>query len=132
MTINQLQLIQHPHITKIIALILGYCAWFAIAQYENIQATYQVPIYFYDTQNQVKSSHTSVTLIVSGKRSIVHELDSNPPSIHIDASSFTAGQHEINLNSQNLFLPDNIKLVNLIPSHISIIFNPIEHTNNHE
>ncbi|MCX5924095.1 MAG: hypothetical protein NTZ68_01570 [Candidatus Dependentiae bacterium] len=97
--------------------------WFFVSQYQWTTIDQNVPLCFY--QNQDQSSRTilapdNVMIKISGPRKEIYQFDPLQSAVHIDASSFDDGNHEIQLSRENLFLPDSVKLVQLIPSHISI------------
>jgi len=121
-------LIQHHHSTKVFSLILGYCLWFWIAQYQAVSQSYQANIYFYDTQNKQITAPNSVQVVLQGSRKDIYHFNPEHLAIHLDGSTYSQNTHEIPLTKENLFLPDTIKLIDLTPSHISIHVNPTEKT----
>lgn len=120
MKTNLNALIQHPHITKICSIILAYSIWFCVAQHQLISQTYQAPIYFYDAATKNIQAPDSIQITLQGPRKELYNFKSHHASIHLDGSKLTAGNQEIILTRENLFLPDTLKLVDLLPSHISI------------
>lgn len=125
---NLAAIIQHRHSTKLFSLILGYCLWFCIAQYQTVTKRYQAPIFFYDTQNQLITTINTIDLVLQGSRSDMYYFNPAHSAIHLDGSTLHEGNNELTLSKENLFLPDNLKLIDLIPSHITIHVNPIEKT----
>ncbi|MBP9765020.1 hypothetical protein KBD08_01665 [Candidatus Babeliales bacterium] len=113
-------IIQHPHALKIWSLVLGYSIWYCVAQHQTITQHYQAPILFFDTNNMNLSTQDSVEIILQGSRQDMHYFNPDHAAIHIDSTTLRPGQQEIMIDRENLFLPDTIKLVDLIPSHISI------------
>ncbi|MBI2345204.1 hypothetical protein HYV10_04020 [Candidatus Dependentiae bacterium] len=120
MKINLPAMIQHRHITRIYSIILGYSIWFCIAQHQVISQTYQAPIYFYDIKTEYVIAPTSIEITVQGNRKEVYKFKKEHAEIHLDGSKFKEGNQEIVLGKENLFLPDTLKLVDLVPGHISI------------
>ena len=51
---------------------------------------------------------------------ILQKFDAYQSAIHLDASTLDLGNNHVMLIKENLFLPDEINLVNLIPSHLQI------------
>lgn len=113
-------MIQHRHTTKIYSIILGYSFWFCIAQHQVISQTYQAPIYFYDTKTEYLTSPASVEITLQGHRKELYKFKKEHAEIHLDGSKLQEGNQEIILGRENLFLPDTLKLVDLVPAHISI------------
>lgn len=120
MKINLIATIQHSHVTKFFSLILGYSIWFYIGQYQTITQTYQAPIYFYDIKDALIKAPKSAVITVQGMRQQVYKFKKEHAEIHIDGSNLKEGTQEIFLNHENLFLPETLKLIDLIPTHISI------------
>lgn len=111
-------ILQHNHFIKISSCIIGYCLWFFIAQHQSITLTQQAPLCFYQhNSNYTIQAPDSIKVVVSGPRQEVYRLNN---ALHIDASSYKEGSYLIELTKENLFLPDTIKLLELIPSHVSI------------
>jgi len=125
---NIIAIIQHRHSTKLFSLILGYSLWFCMAQYQTITKTIQAPLYFYDTNHQQCSSINAVELVLQGSRSDIYHFNPAHGAIHLDGSNLHPGENELTLSKENLFLPDSLKLVDLVPSHITIHVNSIEKT----
>lgn len=120
MKINLIAMIHHRHTTKIYSIILGYSIWFCIAQHQVISQTYQAPIYFYDTKTEFITAPASAEITLQGNRKELYKFKKEHAEIHLDGSNLKDGNQEIVLARENLFLPDTLKLVDLIPAHISI------------
>lgn len=111
-------ILQHNHVIKLSSLVIGYCVWLFIAQHQHITLTQQTPLCFYQTDaNYTITAPEHVKVVLSGPRDEIYRFNS---TLHIDASSYQEGSHLVELTKENLFLPNNIKLLNLIPSHVSI------------
>lgn len=123
MKTNLTVLIQHPHITKIFSLVLAYSIWFCVAQHQVISQTYQAPVYFYDTEHKNIQAPESIQITLQGPRKELYNFKTHHASFHLDGAKLNQGQQEIILSRENLFLPDSLKLVDLVPSHISIHVN---------
>lgn len=111
-------IMQHNHFIKLSSLVIGYCAWLFIAQHQHITRTQQAPLCFYQADtNYSITAPENIKVVLSGPRDEIYRFNS---TLHIDTSSYQEGSHLVELTKENLFLPDNIKLLNLIPSHVSI------------
>lgn len=106
---------------KINACIIGYGIWVIFSQSQVITHTIQVPVCFYKiAENQEIIAPDTITIIVSAQRKILQKFDAYNSAIHLDASILDLGSNHVMLGKENLFLPDEINLVNLIPSHLQI------------
>jgi hypothetical protein len=123
MKTNLMALIQHPHITKICSIILAYSIWFCVAQHQIISQSYKASIFFYDTANKQFQAPDAVQITLQGSRKELYNFKEHHATIHLDGSKLHTGEQEIILTRENLFLPDTLKLVDLVPSHISIQVN---------
>lgn len=120
MLLKTIPITLHPNFTKIAALILGYTLWIFIANYQWISHEYTVPVCFYQTHERTIQAPETIQIKVTGPRSHMHYLNHRQLAIHVDLSSYKDGDHEILLDEANLFLPEPLKLVELIPSVISL------------
>jgi hypothetical protein len=114
-------LILSRHFIKINACLIGYGLWIALSQHQMITTTFSIPVCIYNDQADTKIiAPDHVTITVSCTRKLLHQFDVQQSAIHVDASFLQEGNNKIILQKQNLFLPDAISLVNLIPSQIQI------------
>lgn len=123
MKTNLSALIQHPHVTKVCSIILAYSIWFCIAQHQIISQNYKSSIYFYDTTQHEIQSTDLVEITLQGSRKDLYNFKEHHATIHLDGSKLKPGKQEVLLTRENLFLPDSLKLIDLVPSHISIQVN---------
>ncbi len=113
-------LLSRPFI-KINACIIGYGVWIMFSQHQIITCNMQVPLCFYKTiEGQKIIAPDTINIIISASRKILQKFDAYHSAIHLDASKFDLGNNHVMLIKENLFLPDEINLVNLIPSHLQI------------
>jgi hypothetical protein len=117
-------LILHPHFTKISSFFIGYMLWAFVAQFQLTTTNKVVPICFYQNSDQSINrtiiAPDSAMISITGNRKDIYEFNSSQSAIHLDLSQYCDGDHEIQLVRENLFLPDSLKLVHLVPAHISI------------
>lgn len=113
-------LLSSPFI-KINACLIGYGIWILFSQYQIISHTMQVPVCFYKTtDNQIITAPEYIIMSISAHRKTLQKFDAYQSAIHLDASTLDLGNNHVMLVKENLFLPDEINLVNLIPSHLQI------------
>ena len=118
-------LILHPHFTKIASLLIGYMFWFFISQYHWTTIQHVVPLCFYHSTEQIITKNIqapdTIMIIATGPRKDIYHYSLTDNPIHIDIAPYQKnGTYEIQLSKENLFLPDALKLVQLIPNHIVI------------
>lgn len=113
-------LLSRPFI-KINACIIGYGMWIIFSQHQIITSTMQVPLCFYKiADNQKIIAPDTIDIVISAPRKTLQKFDAYNSAIHLDASTLDLGNNHVMLIKENLFLPDEINLVNLIPSHLQI------------
>lgn len=108
-------------LVKINACLIGYGLWIMLTQHQIITTHMHIPVCFYhEQQNTHIIAPESVKITLHGKKRFLQRFDSENSAIHLDASNLQIGKNYITLTKNNLFLPDKINLVNLIPSHIEV------------
>lgn len=106
---------------KFISLIIGYTIWAFMGETHISQIDYDVPISFYGAPHNVTiSGPESVKIKLSAQRQELKNIDSNNLAFYIDASSFTYGIQQIKLTSEQLLLPDSIKLLRWAPANLLV------------
>ncbi len=120
-------LILSRHFIKINACLIGYGLWLTLGQHHIITRTFTIPVCVYNQhQNKAIISPDVVQLTISCTRKLFYFFDAHNTAIHIDATNLHEGINTVILEKQNLFLPDAISLVNLIPSQVQIQLQKIE------
>lgn len=113
-------LLSRPFI-KINACLIGYGIWVLFSQHQIITTRIQAPVCFYKmSENSTITAPDTIDLIVTGSKKSLQRFDAYNSAVHLDASNFQNGNNYILLQKENLFLPDEINLVSLIPSSIQI------------
>jgi len=116
-----LPLILHPHFTKLASIFIGYMLWAFIAQFQSTTNMQTIPLCFYQSDEQrTIIAPDSVIISISGQRKDIYNFNASESAMHIDLSAYENGSHRIQLTKENLFLPDTLKLIHLVPAHISI------------
>lgn len=113
-------LLSRPFI-KINACLIGYGLWMLFSQHQIITNKFQAPLCFFKVaENSTVIAPDTIDIIVTGSKKTLQKFDVYNSAIHLDASNFEEGNNHILLQKENLFLPDEINLVSLIPSTIQI------------
>ncbi len=117
----QANLLRSRPFIKINACLIGYGLWILLSQHQMITTTIQAPICFYETaDDSTIISPDTIDLTVTASKKSLQKFDVYNSAIHLNASNFKPGNNYILLEKENLFLPDEINLVNLIPSSLQI------------
>ncbi len=113
-------LLSRPFI-KINACLLGYGLWVLLSQHQIITTTIQAPVCFYKISDDTTIiAPDTINLTIRASKKVLQRFDAYNSAIHLDASNLELGNNYILLEKENLFLPDEINLVNLIPSSLQI------------
>lgn len=113
-------LLSRPFI-KINACFIGYGIWLLFSQDQIITSAIMVPVCFYNVaDNHTVIAPDTIQILICGSKRILHQFDAYQSALHIDATHFIPGFNHVMLQKENLFLPDEINLINLIPSSLHI------------
>lgn len=113
-------LLSRPFI-KINACFIGYGLWLIFSQHQVITTTIKASVCFYKTtENTTIIAPDSIDVIISASKESLQKFNAYQSAIHLDATNFEYGNNHVFLQKENLFLPDEIKLVNLIPSTLQV------------
>ncbi len=113
-------LLSRPFI-KINACLIGFGLWIILSQHQIITTTIQAPVCFYKTSDDTTIiAPDTIDIVITASKKSLQRFDAYNSAIHIDASNLKPGNNSILLEKENLFLPDEIYLVNLIPSSLQI------------
>jgi len=106
---------------KIVAFIFGYSFWFICSQSHSIQATFNIPICFYNQQEaQTIQAPELIRVTVQGRRSQLYAMNTPDLALHVDTQQLLVGPNQITPSDKNLFLPDTVKLIHYKPSNLII------------
>ena len=120
MTSPAKKIVWHNAPLKVISFILGYTFWYIFSNAHMTTSWITIPLYFYNIPSHKKIIAPENLLVkVAGKRSELRCLDIKNFAAHIDAQKFLDGPNRITISDENLFLPENIKLIHYCPSNLS-------------
>lgn len=112
-------IILHPNFTRVVSVLLGYTIWIFASNFTWVSKEISVPICFYQNVDRHIQAPEFVLIKITGPRNQMHHIKVSELAMHVDISDLKEGDHEIMLNPANLFLPETLKLVELIPATIS-------------
>ena len=73
-----------------------------------------------DTEELEINAPEKVSINLTGKRSDFYNIDFKELAVHLDTKNMKMGKNNIKVTSSNLFLPNQIKLLNYIPSNLVV------------
>ena len=123
MNINQLikNLFQTNILIKIIAILYAYFLWLMVSQTLYTTMQIQMPILLSDTPNNIKiKNKKEITVILGGKRKDLLSFLSQKPCISINIIPNDYDKDSYSITEQEIFLPEEIKLIDYNPSKIPI------------
>ncbi len=117
-------------ILSLSSIILGYSFWLILAQTQTIILDKKISLSFYGLESSLTIANYSqqeIYIKISGKRIELSQLTSNQIIAHIDVSNLKEpGNFEVEILKENIFLQDNIKLLEYSPSNLTIQINKKE------
>lgn len=102
------------------ALFYAYFFWLMISRSFTISSTVKIPITWYHIpQKTTITTSDFVTIYVKGNRGDLQNFLHMQPVIALDASSMVSGS-EYPLTSDQIVLPEEIKLIDYKPSKLMV------------
>jgi hypothetical protein len=109
---------------KALSLIMGYTFWFVWSQTQTMSYTLNVPLCVYNTPETAQfQAPEKVKVQLAGTLQDFYNLDLDNLAIHVDGSTLHEGNNRCVVNNEQLFVPDNIKMIHYAPSNITISYN---------
>ena len=114
---------------KIIALISGYLLWRVISGYHTTTITFLAPLSFYNTTSYHIRAPEAVSITLKGHKKSFIQL-AETLALHINIALLHEGENHIRVSTENLFLPDGVKLVEWSPHYFTITLTKIDASKN--
>lgn len=109
------------HFIKIHACCIGYGLWILLSQNQILNHTINIPVFLYNVpENNIIIAPNTVHATIRSQRKNIYHFDTQNSAIYIDSSTLHQGNNYILLQKENIFLPDEINLINLVPASIQI------------
>ena len=122
---NLTNVILNTRLLPINACIGGYIIWLMIGMQQPTTMHIQSPVCFYEIpENFDVKAPEFIDLWIQSSRKTLHSIDARNTTAHINLHNFGSGAHIVRINKKNLFLPNNVKLVQLNPSEFTITLTP--------
>ena len=125
MTTQLKAILANNYLLKVAALIFGYSFWLILAQNQSLQISHKIPLSFYLPQNDLKiNAPANIEINLLGKRHDLQKIDLASLGVHIDVSHILqTGIYPIQINPNQIFLPNNVKLLYYTPVIINLEIN---------
>jgi hypothetical protein len=123
--INQPKLIINNLTLKVLALLLGYGLWLALAHHQPTKLELIIPVLFGElvAPFQITAPQT-ITATIFGKRADLQKLHVSSLGAYLNLSELKqAGSYQVHISPKQIFLPSNIKLLDYSPVLVDIQLN---------
>jgi YbbR domain-containing protein len=110
---------------KLLALLLAVALWVKVARDPIAEVEMKVPIEFRNLPENLEidsASFTEAQVRVRGPERLIHRLVSGDVRAEIDLSSVHPGERTFDLNTQQIHLPQDLKVVQIIPGQFQLSF----------
>lgn len=122
MRISLQRTLLNKNFLRISSLLIGFLLWSIMSTLHHSKITVRVPVCFYNNENVTELWDAPESLIVTlkGNKSDLRAINVAELAVHIDAKKLTNQKNNLNITNQNLFLPEQVKLVNYSPMNFSV------------
>jgi len=104
---------------KISSFIMGAMFWYIWSGIHPITREVTMPLSFYNVPDGMTvACQDELAVTLRAIRPAFQALDDEQLIVHVDARRFVEGPNGITINAGSLFLPDNVRLVDYVPSNI--------------
>lgn len=114
---------------KLSAFALVAAAWLFLANQQEVDITFSVPVRFDNAPAEmqaVQGSAKAVELNLSGRQNEIKALVSEEVRVHVNLEGLAAGKHKIRLSGRNVDLPAGVKVKQIIPQSIEVDLSRID------
>lgn len=125
MQIGQRNTAPNNLILKLFSVVLGYILWSIMSQSHITTSQFAIPIFFYNIPQHTKIvAPETVSIQLRGTKKILRTLSTEPLAAHIDVQPLKGGDNLISLSKSTLFLPNQVELLQAIPSPLVVSLEP--------
>jgi len=110
---------------KLFALLLAVALWVKVARDPIAELEMKVPIEFRNLPEDLEidsATFTEAQVRVRGPQRLIHRLVSGDVRAEIDLSSVHPGERTFDLNTQQIHLPQDLEVVQIIPGQFRLSF----------
>lgn len=110
---------------KLISLLLAVGLWFLVARDPIAEIETRVPIEFRNLPENLEidsASFTQAQVRVRGPERLIHRLQPGDVRAQVDLATVRPGERTFDLTSQQVHVPQDIEVVQIIPSQFQLSF----------
>ena len=110
---------------KIISLLLAIGLWLAVAHDPPAEVEMKVPLEFRNLPDNLEidsANFTEAQIRVRGPERVIHRLQAADVRAQIDLASVHPGERTFDLNSGQVHVPQDVKVVQIIPGQFHLSF----------
>jgi YbbR-like protein len=118
--------------TKLVSLLLAVLLWMAVARDPIAEVEIRVPIEFQNFPNGLEIDSTSSTgsteaqIRIRGPERAIHRLQAADVHAEINLATVRPGERTFDLNNQQIHLPQDLEVVQIIPAQFHLSFDDRE------
>jgi len=112
-------------LVKLVALLLGFLLWWAVAHDPTVEAVITAPLEFHHAPENLEMSvegATQVEVRVRGPERTVRRLTPADVQAIVDLTGAGAGERTFDLTAKQVHLPDAVEVVQIEPSQVRLTF----------
>ena len=110
---------------KLVSLLLAIGLWTVVARDPIAEVEMKVPIEFHNLPDNLEidsASFTEAQIRVRGPERVIHRLQAADLHAEIDLASVRPGERTFDLTSQQVRVPQDLEVVQIIPSQFHLSF----------
>lgn len=108
---------------RILALVLALLLWFYIRGEQEGEVVFNVPLHFINLPSQyvlVSKSRENISLTLRARQNVIMGLSSEQFRVECDLKSTHSGDNNVSISSQNIIVPQGVRVVGINPSYIKV------------
>lgn len=110
---------------KLISLVLAIALWRVVSRDQAAEMELRVPIVFRNFPQNLEIdsvNYTEAQIRVRGPGRLIHRLSATDVHAEIDLAAVRPGSRTFDLTSHNIHVPDDLEVVQIIPSQFQLSF----------
>ena len=116
------KIFQSKLLLSVIAILYGYFLWLMISQSFFSSLHIKAPVVLYEIPAKLQAQpQEDVDLHVSGRRFDLRQIAKQDVAININGKDFSNGNNVYTIAQEQIFLPDEIKLIDYNPAKLNIL-----------
>ena len=110
---------------KLISLVLAIALWRVVSRDQAAEMELRVPIVFRNFPQNLEidsANYTEAQIRVRGPGRLIHRLSATDVHAEIDLAAVRPGSRTFDLTANNVHVPDDVEVVQIIPSQFQLSF----------